>query len=156
MQQLPELVKFIPHNSIIVAYAEIFILFSVFQVLWCYLIYPWFHDKNEFFLACCCPILKHSSSFSSTSRTSNYHFHFAFWLFIICNVGWNFNKGEQLFENYGQPNHIYFTYHGFSLPDKENSHDCVLFEFNLSAQEMNRVNWDAEHVRGIAQVRVLQ
>ena len=26
-----------------------------------------------------------------------------------------FKAGEQLFENYGQPNHIYFTYHGFLL-----------------------------------------
>jgi hypothetical protein len=28
---------------------------------------------------------------------------------------WEFAKGEQVFENYGQPNHIYFMYHGFSL-----------------------------------------
>ena len=77
---------------------------------------------------------------------------FYFFVFFIYVVGWNFNKGEQLFENYGQPNHIYFTYHGFSLPPKENSHDCVLFEFNLSPDEMSRVNWEAEHVRGIAQV----
>mmetsp|Transcript_703 Transcript_703/g.894 ORF Transcript_703/g.894 Transcript_703/m.894 type:complete len:972 (+) Transcript_703:13-2928(+) len=31
--------------------------------------------------------------------------------------------GEQLFENYGQPNNIYLQYHGFVLDD--NSHDCV-------------------------------
>jgi hypothetical protein len=36
---------------------------------------------------------------------------------------WSFAEGEQLFENYGQPNHIYFTYHGFSLD--ENDSNCV-------------------------------
>jgi hypothetical protein len=36
---------------------------------------------------------------------------------------WAFKKGEQVFENYGQPNYIYFQYHGFSLVN--NTHDCV-------------------------------
>ena len=35
------------------------------------------------------------------------------------------HKGDQIFENYGQPNYIYFLYHGFILTD--NAHDCVLF-----------------------------
>lgn len=39
---------------------------------------------------------------------------------------WNFKKGEQVFENYGQPSHIYFIYHGFVLED--NAHDCSLIE----------------------------
>ncbi len=34
-----------------------------------------------------------------------------------------YKMGEQIFENYGQPNHIYFTYHGFMLDN--NSHDCA-------------------------------
>lgn len=38
-------------------------------------------------------------------------------------AAWNFAVGSQLFENYGQPNHIYFEYHGFAL--EPNSHDCV-------------------------------
>lgn len=35
-----------------------------------------------------------------------------------------FKKGEQIFENYGQPNHIYFMYHGFTLGEN-NTHDCA-------------------------------
>ena len=35
----------------------------------------------------------------------------------------NFEGGEQVFENYGQPNYIYFMYHGFVL--ESNTHDCV-------------------------------
>jgi hypothetical protein len=46
-------------------------------------------------------------------------------------------KDEQLFENYGQPNHIYFMYHGFSLLN--NSHDCVHFIFKLSVEEFNKI-----------------
>ena len=36
---------------------------------------------------------------------------------------WGFKEGQPVYENYGQPNHIYFSYHGFSLDD--NTHDCV-------------------------------
>jgi hypothetical protein len=35
----------------------------------------------------------------------------------------HFRAGEQVFENYGQPNSIYFQYHGFVLDS--NTHDCV-------------------------------
>merc|ERR1740139_493104 len=38
----------------------------------------------------------------------------------------SFSKGHQLFENYGQPNYIYFMFHGFVL--ENNSHDCALWE----------------------------
>jgi hypothetical protein len=34
-----------------------------------------------------------------------------------------YKPGEQIFENYGQPNHIYFEFHGFVLD--QNTHDCV-------------------------------
>ncbi|GMH80612.1 hypothetical protein TL16_g08620 [Triparma laevis f. inornata] len=37
---------------------------------------------------------------------------------------WSFKEGEQVFENYGQPNHIYFLFHGFVL--QSNAHDCSL------------------------------
>lgn len=36
----------------------------------------------------------------------------------------SFRAGEEVFEDYGQPNHVYFRYHGFTLDD--NPHDCVL------------------------------
>lgn len=35
-------------------------------------------------------------------------------------------KGEQIFENYGQPNYLLFTYHGFLL--EENTDDCALLD----------------------------
>ena len=54
-------------------------------------------------------------------------------------VGWAFAESEQVFENYGQPNHIYFMYHGFSL--EGNSHDCVLVDWGLSENEFAAVNW---------------
>lgn len=37
-----------------------------------------------------------------------------------------YKEGDQIFENYAQPNHIYFSYHGFSLGDN-NTHDCALW-----------------------------
>jgi len=48
--------------------------------------------------------------------------------------GAKFVKGEQVFENYGQPNHVYFLYHGFSI--RNNSHDCVHWNLQLSKSEM--------------------
>jgi len=38
-------------------------------------------------------------------------------------ASWSFKKGDQVLENYGQPNNIYFKYHGFII--EGNSHDCV-------------------------------
>lgn len=35
----------------------------------------------------------------------------------------NYESGAPLFEDYGQPNHIYYLYHGFTLAP--NHHDCV-------------------------------
>jgi hypothetical protein len=61
---------------------------------------------------------------------------------------WSFNKGEQVFENYGQPNHIYYTYHGFILPI--NKHDCVSFELSMTTEEIQRINWSDDRIRGIA------
>eukprot|EP01038_Epipyxis_sp_PR26KG_P004607 gene4607-6484_t len=67
-----------------------------------------------------------------------------------------YEEGEQLFENYGQPNHIYFLYHGFTLftPSSTlnnnsnnnsyvaNSHDCVNIDFKLAENEKVAINWD--------------
>jgi len=46
---------------------------------------------------------------------------------------WNFKKGEQVFENYGQPSHIYFIYHGFVL--ENNVHDCSLIEARVGPDD---------------------
>ncbi|CAM9487402.1 unnamed protein product [Chrysoparadoxa australica] len=39
-------------------------------------------------------------------------------------AAWAFKKGEQVFEDYGQPNHVMFLYHGFTLPGYHR--DCLL------------------------------
>ncbi|KAL7433632.1 hypothetical protein ACHAXH_002312, partial [Discostella pseudostelligera] len=39
------------------------------------------------------------------------------------------NKGDQIFENYAQPNYLLFTYHGFLL--EENLSDCALLDDGL-------------------------
>ena len=39
---------------------------------------------------------------------------------------WSFRRGEQVLENYGQPNSIYFKYHGFWVP--KNTHNCVAIQ----------------------------
>jgi len=65
--------------------------------------------------------------------------------FAVTKAGWDFKAGTQLFENYGQPNLIYFQYHGFSLTgdDGGNTHDCVHFELNITRDEGQRINWDS-------------
>lgn len=49
-------------------------------------------------------------------------------------AGDDFEKGQHVFENYGQANHVYFLYHGFSLDS--NTHDCVQVRFPVYAQEV--------------------
>ena len=71
--------------------------------------------------------------------------------YAVTKAGWAFKEGEQLFENYGQPNHIYFTYHGFSLKDGANSHDCVYLEFSMTPEEVQAIDWTLPIVRAIAQ-----
>eukprot|EP00164_Ancoracysta_twista_P007306 GFYU01010344.1.p1 GENE.GFYU01010344.1~~GFYU01010344.1.p1 ORF type:complete len:606 (-),score=219.40 GFYU01010344.1:25-1611(-) len=44
-------------------------------------------------------------------------------------AGWTFDEGEQLFEDYGQPNWTYYFYHGFFLED--NYHDCVKMHMTI-------------------------
>ncbi|KAG5176902.1 hypothetical protein JKP88DRAFT_202661 [Tribonema minus] len=43
--------------------------------------------------------------------------------FAVTAAAWAFDAGEQVLENYGQPNHIYLQYHGFVI--KDNRMDCV-------------------------------
>jgi histone-lysine N-methyltransferase SETD3 len=47
---------------------------------------------------------------------------------------WAFKQDEQVFENYGQPNHIYMQYHGFMLED--NTHDCVLLALKIEVSSL--------------------
>ena len=44
-------------------------------------------------------------------------------------ASYSVSKGKQIFENYGQPNHIYFLYHGFTL--QNNSHNCMLLNESI-------------------------
>lgn len=69
--------------------------------------------------------------------------------FAITNASWAFPKGEQVFENYGQPNHVYFLYHGFIV--KRNFHDCVNVDLQLSPKEIAVLNWEEGEVLTIAQ-----
>jgi hypothetical protein len=59
--------------------------------------------------------------------------------FALTKSAWSLKQGEQLFENYGQPNHIYYTYHGFVLPNSE--YDCVHFELSITEAEQNAINF---------------
>lgn len=58
-----------------------------------------------------------------------------------------------MFENYGQPNHIYFTYHGFILSEEYggNSHDCVHTELALTPKEIKAL--DKSVAKPLAKVR---
>jgi len=49
----------------------------------------------------------------------------------------DFFKGAQVFEDYGQPNYIYFIYHGFSL--ENNPHDCFRLDLSLTQTQMKRL-----------------
>ncbi|GBG29350.1 Histone-lysine N-methyltransferase setd3 [Hondaea fermentalgiana] len=44
-----------------------------------------------------------------------------------------YKAGDQLFEDYGQPNHIYFLYHGFSL--ENNAYDCFRVTIDLNERQ---------------------
>lgn len=46
---------------------------------------------------------------------------------------WSLKAGDQVYENYGQPNHIYFTYHGFVLDS--NTHDCVQIALGVNPND---------------------
>jgi hypothetical protein len=61
--------------------------------------------------------------------------------FAITKAGWAFPAGAQVFENYGQPNWIYFLYHGFSLT--KNSRDCanVILSMGPLMQRLNKTSF---------------
>lgn len=61
-----------------------------------------------------------------------------------------YSIGDELFENYGQPNYVYYQYHGFILPN--NSHDCVLFEMRMSEKEILAIDFSSPIVMRIAKV----
>ncbi len=68
-------------------------------------------------------------------------------------LAWNFREGEQIYENYGQPNHIYFQYHGFTLTEEDfgNSYDCVHFEFNITKEEGAAIDWkEAKEIAAVS------
>lgn len=54
--------------------------------------------------------------------------------FAVTQAGDDYHQGDQVFENYGQPNHIYFLYHGFVL--ESNTHDCVNVRFPVTMEEV--------------------
>ena len=85
-------------------------------------------------------------------------FYSIYFLFVF--LAWDFKRGEQVFENYGQPNHLYFAYHGFSLPVDDrnvskNTHDCIQTDFFLTKEERISIDWKADNVRRIAQVSLV-
>jgi len=47
-------------------------------------------------------------------------------------------RGEQVFEEYGQPNYIYFMFHGFSLED--NSKNCVKVKMKLTEKQQQNLS----------------
>ena len=58
--------------------------------------------------------------------------------YALTRAPWSFARGEQVLENYGQPNSIYFMYHGFSLAlSPPSPHDCVHHEFSLEERKFD-------------------
>eukprot|EP01035_Chromulina_nebulosa_P017387 gene17387-22936_t len=77
--------------------------------------------------------------------------------FVITRAAKDFKSNEQIFENYGQPNYIYFQYHGFTLTSNDdelannpaNSHDCVHYEFIITKDEGIKINFNDRLVKSI-------
>ncbi|DBA02301.1 TPA: hypothetical protein N0F65_006176 [Lagenidium giganteum] len=51
----------------------------------------------------------------------------------VTKASWTFEPGEQVVENYGQPNYIYLLYHGFVLAEGKNQNDCAHVRFRMDA-----------------------
>lgn len=49
---------------------------------------------------------------------------------------WRFETGDQIFENYGQPNPTYFLYHGFVM--QPNVHDCATIQLTEHMRDSRR------------------
>jgi histone-lysine N-methyltransferase SETD3 len=54
----------------------------------------------------------------------------------VTKASWGFESGQEVVENYAQPNYIYLLYHGFVLDS--NSHDCAHFHLELPASARQR------------------
>jgi len=68
----------------------------------------------------------------------------------ITQASWAFASGDQVYENYGQANYIYFMYHGFALPIGQNSHDCFQHTIKLSDEEVKRIDFTDPLAQNIA------
>jgi len=55
----------------------------------------------------------------------------------VTNANKDYKVGEQVFENYGQPNHVYFMWHGFSL--EHNEFDCIMLSLELSQLQLSNL-----------------
>ncbi|KAG1688442.1 hypothetical protein DVH05_003647 [Phytophthora capsici] len=51
-------------------------------------------------------------------------------------ASWDFEAGQEVVENYAQPNYIYLLYHGFVLDS--NTHDCAHFHLELPVTARQR------------------
>jgi hypothetical protein len=71
--------------------------------------------------------------------------------YAVTYAGDDYSRGEQLFENYGQPNHIYYTYHGFILA--QNNFDCLHYHFYFETSEYNQLKADGlDNVLQVSQI----
>jgi len=68
----------------------------------------------------------------------------------LTRASWAFASGEQVFENYGQANYIYFMYHGFALPIGQNYHDCIQHTIKLTEEEIKRIDFTDQLAQNIA------
>lgn len=88
--------------------------------------------------------LSSSGKFADTKAGKHSNAFMYPFLLISLSTGQSFKLGHQVFENYGQPNLVYFQYHGFSLVASNgtnmNSHDCVHFEITISPEEGKKID----------------
>ncbi|KAG6590840.1 Histone-lysine N-methyltransferase setd3 [Phytophthora cinnamomi] len=54
----------------------------------------------------------------------------------VTKASWDFKAGQEVVENYAQPNYIYLLYHGFVLG--ANSHDCAHFHLEIPPPARHR------------------
>ena len=66
-------------------------------------------------------------------------------------ASWAFPKGDQVFENYGQANYIYFMYHGFALPVGSNVHDCVHHDISFGEEDKKNIDFSNKDAQNLAQ-----
>lgn len=71
----------------------------------------------------------------------------------VTHVASSYKAGEQVFEDYGQPNHIYFLYHGFSLDGNE--HDCFRITLHLNERQRARLA-NLQYGGDVKQIRLNQ